>query len=117
MQTKLMVCRRLDRLRALVGCFCLSGCRHRPHCDRGACTAHARVAADCAKCGNFRAYYQQLQVRARGPSGFRRSRLSRNPRARGRRALCVVRGQIRSADEPMTVFYKCTACGFRWRED
>jgi DNA-directed RNA polymerase III subunit RPC11 len=42
-------------------------------------------AANCAKCGNDRAYYQQLQ--------------------------------IRSADEPMTTFYKCTSCGLRWRED
>lgn len=25
--------------------------------------------------------------------------------------------QIRSADEPMTTFYKCTECGMRWRED
>uniref|UniRef100_A0A7S3AQ55 DNA-directed RNA polymerase subunit n=1 Tax=Haptolina ericina TaxID=156174 RepID=A0A7S3AQ55_9EUKA len=25
--------------------------------------------------------------------------------------------QIRSADEPMTTFYKCTACGHAWRED
>uniref|UniRef100_A0A7S4B280 DNA-directed RNA polymerase subunit n=1 Tax=Chrysotila carterae TaxID=13221 RepID=A0A7S4B280_CHRCT len=25
--------------------------------------------------------------------------------------------QIRSADEPMTTFYKCTECGHRWRED
>ena len=25
--------------------------------------------------------------------------------------------QIRSADEPMTTFFKCTACGLRWRED
>ncbi|KAG4306101.1 hypothetical protein PORY_000089 [Pneumocystis oryctolagi] len=24
--------------------------------------------------------------------------------------------QIRSADEPMTTFYKCTKCGHRWRE-
>jgi len=25
--------------------------------------------------------------------------------------------QIRSADEPMTTFYKCVECGHRWRED
>ncbi|KAI2605081.1 uncharacterized protein GGS25DRAFT_524589 [Hypoxylon fragiforme] len=25
--------------------------------------------------------------------------------------------QIRSADEPMTTFYKCMACGHRWREN
>ncbi|BCS27357.1 DNA-directed RNA polymerase III core subunit RPC11 [Aspergillus puulaauensis] len=25
--------------------------------------------------------------------------------------------QIRSADEPMTTFLKCTACGARWREN
>ncbi|KAI0201703.1 hypothetical protein F4808DRAFT_95865 [Astrocystis sublimbata] len=25
--------------------------------------------------------------------------------------------QIRSADEPMTSFYKCMACGHRWREN
>ncbi|KAH8654502.1 hypothetical protein BGZ60DRAFT_418650 [Tricladium varicosporioides] len=25
--------------------------------------------------------------------------------------------QIRSADEPMTSFYKCMACGNRWREN
>ena len=43
------------------------------------------VAANCGKCGNDHAYYQQLQ--------------------------------IRSADEPMTTFFKCTACGMRWRED
>jgi DNA-directed RNA polymerase III subunit RPC11 len=41
--------------------------------------------ANCPKCTNRRAYYQQLQ--------------------------------IRSADEPMTTFYKCTECGHRWRED
>lgn len=29
----------------------------------------------------------------------------------------VRRLQIRSADEPMTTFYKCTECGHRWRED
>ena len=44
-----------------------------------------QTEANCSKCGNDRAYYQQLQ--------------------------------IRSADEPMTTFYKCTECGFRWRED
>ena len=41
--------------------------------------------SNCPRCANYRAYYQQLQ--------------------------------IRSADEPMTTFFKCTACGFRWRED
>lgn len=25
--------------------------------------------------------------------------------------------QIRSADEPMTTFYKCVECGHRWKED
>ncbi|KAI4134989.1 MAG: hypothetical protein LQ347_001048 [Umbilicaria vellea] len=25
--------------------------------------------------------------------------------------------QIRSADEPMTTFYKCTTCGQRWKEN
>eukprot|EP01104_Vermistella_antarctica_P001347 TRINITY_DN113_c0_g1_i1.p2 TRINITY_DN113_c0_g1~~TRINITY_DN113_c0_g1_i1.p2 ORF type:complete len:110 (+),score=11.89 TRINITY_DN113_c0_g1_i1:288-617(+) len=25
--------------------------------------------------------------------------------------------QIRSADEPMSTFYKCTKCGNKWRED
>ncbi|KAI4158964.1 MAG: hypothetical protein LQ342_006998 [Letrouitia transgressa] len=25
--------------------------------------------------------------------------------------------QIRSADEPMTTFYKCTICGQRWKEN
>ncbi|THC95369.1 hypothetical protein EYZ11_005137 [Aspergillus tanneri] len=25
--------------------------------------------------------------------------------------------QIRSADEPMTTFLKCTTCGARWREN
>ncbi|EON95948.1 putative dna-directed rna polymerase iii subunit rpc10 protein [Phaeoacremonium minimum UCRPA7] len=25
--------------------------------------------------------------------------------------------QIRSADEPMTTFYKCMKCGHRWREN
>lgn len=25
--------------------------------------------------------------------------------------------QIRSADEPMTTFYKCTKCGNQWREN
>ncbi len=25
--------------------------------------------------------------------------------------------QIRSADEPMTTFYKCTSCSYQWREN
>eukprot|EP01080_Neovahlkampfia_damariscottae_P010587 gene10587-3105_t len=25
--------------------------------------------------------------------------------------------QTRSADEPMTEFYKCTKCGFQWRQN
>ena len=25
--------------------------------------------------------------------------------------------QIRSADEPMTTFYRCVSCGHNWRED
>ncbi|TGZ79151.1 hypothetical protein EX30DRAFT_309207 [Ascodesmis nigricans] len=25
--------------------------------------------------------------------------------------------QIRSADEPMTTFYKCTKCGHKWKEN
>mmetsp|Transcript_27267 Transcript_27267/g.78476 ORF Transcript_27267/g.78476 Transcript_27267/m.78476 type:complete len:110 (+) Transcript_27267:82-411(+) len=25
--------------------------------------------------------------------------------------------QTRSADEPMTVFYRCTKCAFNWKED
>ena len=25
--------------------------------------------------------------------------------------------QIRSADEPMTTFYKCTKCNYQWREN
>ena len=42
-------------------------------------------AANCSKCGNDRAYYQQLQIRHK--------------------------------DDPITSFYKCAACGLRWRED
>ena len=42
-------------------------------------------AANCGKCGNDRAYYQQLQIRHK--------------------------------DDPITSFYKCAACGLRWRED
>ncbi|KAL1528799.1 hypothetical protein AB1Y20_010124 [Prymnesium parvum] len=25
--------------------------------------------------------------------------------------------QVRSTADPMSTFYKCTSCGFRWRED
>ena len=53
--------------------------------DPTRCCRPCAPAANCTKCGNDHAYYQQLQ--------------------------------IRSADEPMTTFYKCTACGLRWRED
>ena len=41
--------------------------------------------ADCAKCGNKRAYFLMIQ--------------------------------IRSADEPMTTFYKCTQCKNTWKEN
>ena len=58
-------------------CVCLEGVIHLAYT--------CAVSANCPKCTNRRAYYQQLQ--------------------------------IRSADEPMTTFYKCTECGFRWRED
>jgi len=42
-------------------------------------------AANCGKCGNDRAFFQQKQ--------------------------------IRHEDDPITSFFKCTACGLRWRED
>jgi DNA-directed RNA polymerase III subunit RPC11 len=39
----------------------------------------------CARCGNKRAYFMQIQ--------------------------------IRSADEPMTIFFKCVECAYQWREN
>jgi len=50
------------------------------------CTDTAPLsAANCGKCGNDRAFFQQKQ--------------------------------IRHEDDPITSFFKCTACGLRWRED
>ena len=34
----------------------------------------------------------------------------------GHREAFFMQMQLRSADEPMTVFYKCTNCGHRWNE-
>jgi len=34
----------------------------------------------------------------------------------GNRTAYFMQVQIRSADEPMSTFYKCTKCGHRWNE-
>jgi DNA-directed RNA polymerase III subunit RPC11 len=40
---------------------------------------------------------------------------ARCPKCENHRAY-YMQFQTRSADEPMTVFYKCTACGSHWKE-
>ena len=37
------------------------------------------------------------------------------PRCQNNEAL-FMELQTRSADEPMTIFYRCTACKFNWKE-
>lgn len=38
------------------------------------------------------------------------------PKCSGKRAY-FKQIQIRSADEPMTTFYKCTECAYQWKEN
>jgi len=63
------------------------------------------IEEPCPKCHNKRAYFMQIQTRYLWDVGLI---ISCN----------VTNTSIRSADEPMTTFYKCTSgeCGHRWRE-
>ena len=68
---------------------------------------------DAVRRRHQRARLAQTLTRA---GSISRSRGQNCPKCTNRRAY-YQQLQIRSADEPMTTFYKCTECGMRWRED